>query len=216
MVTFRRAATITLFSLVLVSTAFAVDPERDFSGNWVLDPAAKAQPPAPVVLDQKVAITQDDSVIRYAVPADGGSPVLRSYLLDGTETRSRAGGETRSSIVKWEGSAPLINTQVSGTKDYTVMERWKVSHDHSTLTISRQIVQRSGTIEQTLIYKKEGQAGWRNASTPAQPSTPKAASANPFPTPDEPESLDSWRLARIREYHLQPVRDPFQSPPEGL
>jgi hypothetical protein len=179
----RRAATITLCSVVLVSTALAVDPERDFSGNWVLEPAAQAQPPAGVAPDKQIAITQDDSLIRFSVHTDAGSPVLRSYLLDGTETRSHAGGETRSSVVKWEGAALLINTQVSGAHDYTIMDRWKVSGDHSTLTISRQVVQRSGSVEQTLIYKREAQPGWRNASATAQASSPKAGSANPFPTP---------------------------------
>jgi hypothetical protein len=188
MVTFLRAATITLGSIVLVSTVLAVDPERDFSGNWVLDPAVKAQPQAPVAPDKKVAITQDDSVIRYSVLTQGASPALRSYLLDGTETRSHVGGETRSSIVKWEGSALLINTQVSGKQEFTIMDRWKVSSDHSKLTISRQIVQRSGTIEQTFIYRREAPPGWRNASTAAPASPPQGDSTNPFPTP---EALDA-------------------------
>jgi type IV secretion system protein VirB10 len=59
-------------------------------------------------------------------------------------------------MVKWEGSALLTNTIVSGVHDYTVMDRWKLSHDHSTLIITRQIVARSGSTEGELIYTREG------------------------------------------------------------
>jgi type IV secretion system protein VirB10 len=95
-----------------------------------------------------------------------------SYLLDGTETRSRIGPLTRNSVAKWEGAALLINTLVSGSQNYTVMDRWKLSRDRSVLTITRQVVERSGEMEVALVYRREGQPG-----VTAVPSSAPAAVA---------------------------------------
>ncbi len=87
-----------------------------------------------------------------------------SYLLDGTETQTRIGDETRSSVVKWEGAALLINTQVLAAQDYTVMDRWQLSGDRSVLTITRQVVRRSGEVEGVMVYARKG--------TPEIPESP--------------------------------------------
>jgi len=58
--------------------------------------------------------------------------------------------------VKWEGAALLVNTLVSGPPDYTVMDRWTLSRDHITLTITRQVVQASGEVSGILVFRREG------------------------------------------------------------
>jgi len=179
-----RVLCATALTCVLASTLFAIDPERDFSGNWILEPANN-KPPVPLQPDPALTVTQEDAALRCSAPAPDGSTSRWSYLLDGTETRSRLGGDTRSSVAKWEGAALLIDTQVSGTADYTVMDRWKLSRDRSTLTINRQIVQRSGTTEEVLVYRREGQLSVRNAPAPppafATPESLEAALAGPSP-----------------------------------
>lgn len=79
-----------------------------------------------------------------------------SYNLTGQETRYRLGAESRNSIVKWEGAALLVNTLVSGSRGYTEMDRWRLSPDRSKLTISRQTVSNTGTLETILVYHREG------------------------------------------------------------
>src|SRR5258708_7298929 len=131
-------------TLLLTIPLFAVDPDRDFSGKWLLDPAAgKVAALGPV--ETSLAISQGDSGILCST----GSAQW-SYALDGSETRKRIGEESRNSVTKWEGAALLINTLVSGVQDYSMMERWRLSRDHSTLTITRQIVRASGEAERTL------------------------------------------------------------------
>lgn len=128
----------------------AADPDRDFSGKWVLDPAASSTRSIEPV-ETSLTISQGDAGILCST----GSAQW-SYALDGSETRKRIGGESRNSVVKWEGSALLINTLVSGPPDYTVMDRWVLSRDHSTLTITRQMIQASGEVNGTLVFRREG------------------------------------------------------------
>jgi len=65
------------------------------------------------------------------------------------------------------------------------MDRWKLSRDRATLTIARQVVQRSGTTEDTLVYRKEG-LSVREAPANAPPApavTTVAPVAAPTPAP---------------------------------
>jgi hypothetical protein len=60
-----------------------------------------------------------------------------------------------NSLTKWEGSALLINTLVSGPQHYAVMERWELSKDRTVLTVTRTIQRGSTEVEATLVYKNQ-------------------------------------------------------------
>ncbi len=138
----------------------AADPDRDFSGKWILDPAAsKAQSLDPV--DPSIAISQGEAGILCSTAS-----AQWSYTLDGSETRKSIGEETRSSVARWEGAALMINTLVYGPQNYTVIDRWTLSGDRTTLTIARQVVRASAQLEGTLVFRREG--------TPTASPTPPA------------------------------------------
>ena len=173
--------------LILASGAalFAADPDRNFAGKWILDKNGGSLQPLPVTPWERLTVTQDDLALRCTSPAQEGPVPQWSYLLDGTETRSRFGDETRNSVAKWEGSALLVNTLVSGPREYTLMDRWQLSRDRSTLSITRQIVERNGTTESVLVYKREGQLSVRQTPAGAgPPARPKADSRDPFSSPE--------------------------------
>jgi len=146
-----RAGVLTI-ALGLAFPLRAADPDHDFSGSWALDPMA-SRTIALGRIEESLKIAQGEAGI---LCSSGGAEW--SYALDGSETRKRMGQESRSSVAKWEGAALLINTQVSGPPDYTVMDRWVLSRNHDTLTITRQIVRAEGQVEGTLVYRREGTA----------------------------------------------------------
>lgn len=139
-----------LIALGFSITLRAAGPGRDFSGKWVLDQVA-SRIRAFAEVETSLAVSQDEGGIRCSMPG-----AQWSYALDGSETRIRVGEELRKSIAKWEGSALLIDTLVSGAQSYTVMDRWKLSADGDTLTITRQVVRASGQTEGTLVFRREG------------------------------------------------------------
>jgi hypothetical protein len=163
----------------------AIDPDRDFTGEWVLDPAAGNPGTVSTLRDRVLSVLQRDTVIHCS--SDTGNRAARwSYALDGSETRYPLGEETRKSVTKWEGAALLINTLVSGPRNYTVMDRWRLSRDHAVLSITRQVVTASGSSEGMLVYRREGSPAPAPApgTTPlshreAPPSAPAVASAAP-------------------------------------
>ena len=177
--------TLVILRLALIAPLPAADPARDFSGKWYLgarnrNSRALAAPPSPVI-----EVTQHDIAIRCSVPGENGSPVQWTWLLDGTETRTKAGSDSWSSMVKWEGAALLTSTIVTGAHEYTVMDRWELSHDRATLIITRQIAAHGAIAEGELVYVRES----RPLPAEAPPEPP------PVPAPiqrrPEPPSADT-------------------------
>ncbi len=154
----RVAPALTLACLISsLAPLYATAPERDFSGQWFLDARASDTRALPIAPEESLTVSQQDIALHCSSTASDGTLLQWSYLLDGTETRVRIGGETRSSIVKWEGAALLVNTQVSASPDYTMMDRWKLSPDRSVLTITRQVVRDGREVEGALVYSRERQ-----------------------------------------------------------
>jgi hypothetical protein len=144
--------------LALVSALIAAN--EDFSGTWIGERG------------QTLSVTQQGNDIHCSLTNAGSVPTTWSYHLTGQETRYRLGAELRNSIVKWEGAALLVNTLVSGPRDYTEMDRWRISPDRTMLTISRQTVSNTGTVETRLVYRREGVS-----VTPRAGSVPAAVPA---------------------------------------
>src|ERR1039458_4808080 len=147
----RFSLTALLMVLGITLSLRASDPTRDFSGKWVLDPSASDIASLGQV-ETNLNVSQGGGGILCSAGA-----VQWSYALDGSETRKQIGEESRSSVIKWEGAALLVNTQVSGPRHYTVMDRWEISRSHNTLTITRQVVRANdGEAEGTLVFRREG------------------------------------------------------------
>jgi hypothetical protein len=185
---FRLVRTATLV-LALMPPLLAGDPDRDFSGKWILDArASNAQPP-----ELSLTCVQQDPLLKCS----NGS-IDWSYDLNGADTRYRFGDESRNSKVKWEGAALLINTIVSGPQNYSILDRWTLSADHSVLTIGRQTLQGSSANETTLVYLREGQPApqpqsfTNNPSPATQPPTLQQP-----PAPTSPSELVVHKGTRI-------------------
>ena len=177
----RSLLTCLLFLLPLA----AFDDGRDFSGKWFLDARRANLTAVSVPMPQTLTVTQRDVAIQCAATYADGSLLRWSYLLDGTETRLTANGATQSSVVKWEGAALLVNTLITGPGDYTVMDRWLLSEGGAVLTITRQVVDRSGQTETSLVYTKNNPEARVYVATPeetalAQPAAPQQ------PIPQQP------------------------------
>jgi type IV secretion system protein VirB10 len=172
------AGNASLIAFALAISLHAADPDRDFSGKWILDPAASSTRELGQT-ETSLAISQSDVGILCST-----GPAQWSYALDGSQTRKSIGEESRDSIAKWEGAALLINTLVSGQQDYTVMDRWQLSRDRNTLTIARQVVRGAAQVEGTLVFRREGApmtAAARPVEPPPGPGSSEAAADMPRP-----------------------------------
>jgi len=155
---FRLVRTVTI-ALAFITCLHATDPDRDFSGKWILD------------AHNTLTCVQQEALLKCSTTQPDGVSSEWNYDLNGGDTRYRFGDESRNSKVKWEGSALLINTIVSGPKSYSILDRWTLSPDHAVLTINRQTMQNGSESEATLVYRREG--------APAPAPQPAAFTNNP-------------------------------------
>jgi type IV secretion system protein VirB10 len=141
------------FAIILCLTP-ALAAEPDFSGSWTLNRQRSTlgrlpAPPAPLL-----QIEHRGGTLRCVE-----TPVVWSAAFNGKPAKGKSGGIVMSTVLKWEGSALLVNTLVSGAHgDYTQMDRWQLSRDGATLTIRREIVRLGGESESTLVYEQPGRA----------------------------------------------------------
>jgi len=146
------------------------NPARDFSGNWILDLPQSNIRALPTAPGASLTIAQQDTTIRCT---EGGA--TWTFHIDGTESKYQLRDSSMNSLTKWEGSALLINTLVSGPQHYAVMERWELSKDRTVLTVTRTIQRGSTEVEGTLVYKNhERLAALPNAAQPAASAQPAA------------------------------------------
>jgi hypothetical protein len=172
-----RVTSAFIISLIVVSLPrlSAADRDRDFSGAWLLDDKQSDLRSLSVAPGLVLTVTQEGSAIR-CVESDGNgkSGASWTYRIDGTATKYQVGPERMSSMTKWEGSALLINTIVTGPQNYAVMDRWKVSPDRNVLTIRRQIQRGVAESEAVLVYRNHHPSEIEKPSGAAAPATPTA------------------------------------------
>jgi len=135
----------------------AIEADRDFSGRWVLDPQASSIRALTELPDRQLGVVQQDMELRCTATAQDGVETVWTFTADGKETKYPAGQESRTTFAKWEGAALLVTTVVSGPQNYSIMDRWQLSADRSTLTIEREIDRATGQAQGTAFYRREGQ-----------------------------------------------------------
>jgi hypothetical protein len=140
--------------------------DRDFSGSWRLDRSRSSINDMSVPAEPSFRAEQNGA----SLTIHGSSPDIATvfvYPLDGRSEKSQTGKGLTNTATKWEGSALLVNTIVSGQENYSIAERWERSRDGSTLTITRDVVRSTGEKESVLVYVDA-----LSAPAPAAPMRP--------------------------------------------
>jgi hypothetical protein len=179
MLQFARLAVTAILALSAVTPLCAADPDRDFSGRWDLDRNASDLRALTVETYEFLAVEQSTDVHCTAIDVHGAS-LQWTYFLNGDESKYRIGADSMNSVVKWEGSALLINTLVSGPQSYAVMDRWTLSRDRRQLIVQRQISRGASQVEGRIIYG--------HYSLDTGPTAPGAPIPNAAPNQSTPPS----------------------------
>src|SRR6266849_2613014 len=162
--------------------------DEGFAGLWKFNPARSEVHSLPAPPDALLKVEQSAKTLTiHASQQEGGPSVTSIYPLDGSESKRRVGGSTLNTMTKWEGSALLVNTIVSGPQNYTVMERWRKSRDASTLTIKRTIARAAGESESVLMYQSPTAQTERAVPT---------ISRVPSSAPSDPPAEEEYVIAR--------------------
>jgi hypothetical protein len=149
--------------LILVASAFAAD-KPNFTGTWEMN---KGQSDfgnmQPQMLPEKIMqkVTQKgESELRAestTVGARGTASTDMKYKLDGSESTNKTQMGEVKSTAKWEGAAIAIvsKREVQGMS-ISINEKWELSADGKTLSVSRTIVGGpAGDVVTKIVYNKQ-------------------------------------------------------------
>jgi type F conjugative transfer system protein TrbI len=182
------------FLVFLSPSLLATDPDRDFSGVWILDDQSSDVRGLPMAPGALLTISRQGSTIQATESDKARKSDVWIYHTGGEESTYHVRGARMNSMTKWEGSALLINTIVTGPQNYVVVDRWKISRDHNSLTIKRQIQRGAGVeAEAVLVYRNQHpvQADQPSvAPSTIQPATPPAAGTLSTIRPATPPPAD--------------------------
>ncbi|MEO8595165.1 MAG: hypothetical protein ABI759_17730 [Candidatus Solibacter sp.] len=109
-------------------------------------------------MTQKITHTEPNlSTATKQASAMGDFDMQAKYTTDGKESSNEGfGGAPSKSIVKWDGDTLLVQTKGQfGDTEFTMSEKWVLSTDAKTLTITRLFKSAMGEGEQKMVFDKQ-------------------------------------------------------------
>jgi hypothetical protein len=136
----------------------------DLSGRWrmVKDKSDFGGFTAPDIV-VRVVEHRDPTLNVHTVQTSKGktSTVDVSYFTDGSQTTNTMSGRDAVSKAFWDGPALVIRTTTKNSKgeDQVVEDRWELSEDRQTLTITSHVTTTKGQVDMKLVCEREKVGG---------------------------------------------------------
>jgi hypothetical protein len=150
------------FSLMLLTLAVGLiqaQAKPNLSGTWVLNVSKSDFGPLPAPDSETHKITHADPDLKVNVAQKGQMGDVsydEAFNTDGKEMTNNVAGNEFKSTAKWDGDDLTVDTKGSfnGT-DFTAKDRWTVSADGKTLTVTRHIISAMGEMDMKELFEKQ-------------------------------------------------------------
>lgn len=144
---------------VLALAALPVLAKPNFSGDWKLNVSQSSfgQMPAPSGMTNKITHADPKLASHVRQSGDQGDFEFDSnYTTDGKECTNEMFGSPIKSTLKWDGDTLLIDSKGQfGDTEFTGQEKWTLSDDGKTLTITRHFKSSMGEDDHKLVLEKQ-------------------------------------------------------------
>jgi hypothetical protein len=154
-----------LFATPLPQTQTPAETAKpNFSGRWrmVKDKSDFGGFKSPDIV-VRVVEHRDPTLNVHTVQTTAGKTTTAdvSYFTDGAQTTNSMSGRDAVSKAFWDGPALMIRTTTKDSKgeDEVVLDRWELSEDHQTLTISSHVTTPKGQVDMKLVCEREKAGG---------------------------------------------------------
>lgn len=153
----------TLLTSLVIASALVVPisafEKPNFSGAWKMN-ASKSDfgpMPAPDTLERK--ITHEDPSLKWSQTQSGQQGTATTevaYTTDGKPSTNKTPRGEVTGVAKWDGDVLTINSkrEVQGM-EITQAERWTLSPDGKTLTITNKLTAPQGEFELKVVLEKQ-------------------------------------------------------------
>ena len=131
----------------------------NFSGDWKLNVSKSSFGEMPAPTSMTLKVTHEEPKLTTATKQSsemGDFEMQATYTTDGKEcTNQGFGGNPTKSVLNWDGDTLRIETKGQfGDNEFTMSEKWALSADGKTLTLTRLFKSAMGEGEQKLVLDK--------------------------------------------------------------
>ncbi len=152
-----------LLSFALLTAALGLShaqAKTDFSGTWKLDMSKSDFGPLPPPDSLTEKISHQDPSLKANISSTGGmqgdATYDVAYTTDGKECVNKVGDNEFKSTLKWDGDDLVVDTKGSfGGTDFTSKDRWNLSSDGKTLTVTRHLTSAMGEADMKETFAKQ-------------------------------------------------------------
>jgi hypothetical protein len=135
-------------------------PKTDFSGRWRmmknLSEFRGFQMPDIVV---RIVDDHDPAMNIHTVQTTGQNTTTSdiTYFTDGSITKNVVNGRDAQSKCYWDGNVLVVRTEMKNSKglDELITDRWELSSDKQTLTISSHVETEKGSVDMKMVCARE-------------------------------------------------------------
>jgi hypothetical protein len=145
------------FNLLLVCLYGQSPAKSGFNGAWKMDPARSDFGSGPVSESRLDRISYNEPNLKDTITQKLHGPETTYdmiYTTDGKECSNRVRGNQVKSTAHWAGDELVIDSKVFALREETMNDRWTLSADGKTLTLSRHM---SGAInaDQKIVFARQ-------------------------------------------------------------
>jgi hypothetical protein len=135
-------------------------PKTDFSGRWRmmknLSEFRGFQMPDIVV---RIVDDHDPAMNIHTVQTTGQNTTTSdiTYFTDGSITKNVVNGRDAQSKCYWDGNVLVVRTEMKNSKGLNelITDRWELSSDKQTLTISSHVETEKGSVDMKMVCARE-------------------------------------------------------------
>ncbi len=144
---------------ILLLCAAAAVAKPNFTGEWKLNPEKSdfGMMPAPTSATANVTHEEPSLKVTMKTVSDRGDFTSNNtYTTDGKECVNQGRMGELKSALKWDGDTLVIESKAEfGGNPVTITDRWSLSADGKTLTISRHFASSQGEGDAKQIFEKQ-------------------------------------------------------------
>jgi hypothetical protein len=156
-----RRILIVLTTLLVVAPRLHGQAKPNFSGEWVVDLAKSDFGPVGGPGQMTRTIKHADPVMESVTVQSGGDTgdvkLTTKYTTDGKPQTNDYLGTPMTTVGRWEGATLVLNTTLSmaGGTSVKIEDRYVLSADGKTLTISRSFDTDAGSMAAKIVFTKK-------------------------------------------------------------
>jgi hypothetical protein len=156
----RTKLAIAFVAVAALSAGLIAQAKPNFSGVWVMVPEKSDFGPVPAPASMTRTVTHQDPVLKVVSVQSGGAmgdvKIETTFSTDGKPQKNTVIDSPMTTTGKWEDKTLVLTSTMSMQGvDVGIEDRWALSDDGKTLTVTRKIAAPDGEMTAKIVMVKK-------------------------------------------------------------